>query len=335
MRIGMIGLGRMGGAMARRLMRAGHRCVVYDAIRQAARRARRRTARRTPPRWRDLVQKLADRPRAVWVMLPAGAITEDDGARARRAARAGRHRHRRRQHLLQGRHPPRQERCAENDIHYVDCGTSGGVWGFERGYCMMIGGPKDAVDHLDPIFAALAPGARRHPAHARPRESRPTRRARLHSRRPAGAGHFVKMIHNGIEYGLMQAYAEGFEILASRDAEDLPEDERFDLEPARHRRSLAARQRDLLLAARPLRRRAGRGRSAERFFRPRRRIPARAAGPSRRRSRKPCPPTCSPPRSTPGSARASRHSFGEKLLSAMRFGFGGHVEAAAGVNHVK
>ena len=94
-------------------------------------------------------------------------------------------------------------------MHYVDVGTSGGVWGIERGYCMMIGGDKAVVDRLDPIFETLAPGHRRHPAHARARRPRPAHRAGLYPRRPVGAGHFVKMIHNGIEYGLMQAYAEG------------------------------------------------------------------------------------------------------------------------------
>ena len=118
---------------------------------------------------------------------------------------------------------------AEKRIRYVDCGTSGGVWGIERGYCMMIGGPKEAVDHLDPIFAALAPGLGDIPRTPGREKGDPrAERGYIHAG-PSGAGHFVKMVHNGIEYGLMQAYAEGFDILRNKDSKDLPEDERFTL----------------------------------------------------------------------------------------------------------
>ena len=117
----------------------------------------------------------------------------------------------------------------EKGIHYVDCGTSGGVWGIERGYCMMIGGQKAAVDHLDPIFAALAPGLGDIPRTPGREKGDPRAEHGYIHAGPSGAGHFVKMVHNGIEYGLMQAYAEGFDILRNKDSKDLPEDERFTL----------------------------------------------------------------------------------------------------------
>ena len=228
MQIGIVGLGRMGGGIARRLMQAGHHCVVFDKD-AATRHGFVKEGATAVDSLAEVVSALGQKPRAVWVMLAAGPITEatveslgglltvddiiidggntfykDDIRRARSLAIKG--------------------------IRYVDCGTSGGVWGLERGYCMMIGGPKDAVDHLDPVFAALAPGMGT-TARTPGRENRDQRAERgyIHAG-PSGAGHFVKMVHNGIEYGLMQAYAEGFDILRNKDSKELPEEERFTLD---------------------------------------------------------------------------------------------------------
>jgi len=209
MQIGMVGLGRMGANMVRRLLRGGHACVVCDAAPQAVGRLVEEGAAGTSS-LAELARQL-ERPRAVWLMIPAGAVEatleellphlspgdvvidggnsyyQDDIDRARRLAARG--------------------------LHYVDCGTSGGVWGLERGYCLMIGGEAEAVRRLDPLFATLAPGRGTIPP-TPGRAARPgtAEQGYLHCG-PAGAGHFVKMIHNGIEYGLMAAYAEGLNIL--------------------------------------------------------------------------------------------------------------------------
>ncbi len=200
MEIGMIGLGRMGANMATRLLRAGHRCVVYDPNPQAVQALAEIGAEAAP----DLValcDKLA-RPRALWLMVPAAVVgslidqllpyldPEDvliDGGNSHY------------QDAIR-----RAERLTQQQIHFLDCGTSGGVWGLERGYCLMIGGEASIVKRLEPIFQSLAPGA--DPA------STPAEQGYLHCG-PSGAGHFVKMIHNGIEYALMAAYAEGFNLL--------------------------------------------------------------------------------------------------------------------------
>jgi len=209
MQIGMIGLGRMGANMVRRLLRGGHTCVVSnrtpDPVRQLAE-AGAVAASSTA----DLVTKL-DKPRAIWLMIPAGAVDQAietlaplldagdiviDGGNShyhddiRRAAALG-----------------------EQGIHYVDCGTSGGVWGLERGYCLMIGGPAAAVRALDPIFATLSPGVPAAPRTAGRQEKKSTAESGYLHCGPAGAGHFVKMVHNGIEYGIMAAYAEGLNLL--------------------------------------------------------------------------------------------------------------------------
>ena len=151
----------------------------------------------------------------------------------------------------------RSAKLKEKGIHYVDVGTSGGVWGLDRGYCMMIGGPKDAVQQLDPIFKTLAPG-RGDIARTPGREKMPgtAEDGYIHCG-PSGAGHFVKMVHNGIEYGLMQAYAEGFDIFRNATSKEVPEEHRYDLNLRRHRGSLAARQRGQFVAARPDRDGAG------------------------------------------------------------------------------
>ncbi len=155
MQIGVIGLGEMGGNIVRRLMKAGHDCVVYDSNPKAAQDLAKEGAKAVGSL--EEMAKALSKPRAVWSMLPSGKITEDTVEALGELSREGRHHHRRRQLLLQGRHPPRRKR-SKKGIHYVDCGTSGGVWGVDRGYCMMIGGDQDAVDRLDPIFKTLAPG---------------------------------------------------------------------------------------------------------------------------------------------------------------------------------
>jgi 6-phosphogluconate dehydrogenase len=323
MQLGMIGLGKMGGAMARRLMRAGHPCVAYDRD-PAARAALAEDGAVAAATLADLVTALDPKPRVVWLMLPAGPATEaviDD---------------------LAGRLSPgdiiidggnayykddirRAKNLAAKGVRYVDCGASGGVWGLDRGYCLMVGGPKDAVDHLDPIFAALAPGPGDIPRTPGRQASDPRADQGYIHAGPSGAGHFVKMVHNGIEYGLMQAYAEGFDILRNKDSQDLPEAERFalnltDIAEVWRRGSVIsswlldlgamALAKDPQLAAYSgFVQDSGEGRwTVEAAIEEA--VPAEvitAALYARFRSRQ-------------------DHTFAEKVLSAMRFGFGGHVE---------
>jgi len=227
MQIGVVGLGRMGGNISRRLMQAGHSCVVFD-VNAAAGEALARDGARAVRSLADVVKNLETKPRAVWLMLPQGKITEDAVTQFAALLAPG-------DILIDGGNSfykddiRRAKLLAEKGIRYIDCGTSGGVWGLERGYCLMIGGPKDAVAHLDPVFAALAPGSgtvERTPGLGG--EPRQAERGYIHAG-PSGAGHFVKMVHNGIEYGMMQAFAEGFDILRNRGLPSLPADERFDL----------------------------------------------------------------------------------------------------------
>jgi 6-phosphogluconate dehydrogenase len=227
MQLGMVGLGRMGGNIVRRLMRHGHPCVVFDQNPAAVE----SLAKEGASGGRDLdglVAKL-EKPRAVWVMLPAGEITERTVTRLSELLERG-------DIIIDGGNSfykddiRRAQALRAKGIHYVDCGTSGGVWGLDRGYCMMIGGEKEVVEHLDPIFAALAPGVGEIPR-TPGREGRDPRveRGYVHCG-PSGAGRFVKMIHNGIEYGLMQAYAEGFNILRGAASKELPVDQRFQVD---------------------------------------------------------------------------------------------------------
>ena len=224
MQLGVIGLGRMGGNIVRRLTRKGHECVVFDQN-PAAIAALVGEGARGGADPKQLVGQLK-KPRAVWVMLPAGEITENMVMRLGMLLEPD-------DIIIDGGNSfykddiRRAKALKARGIRYVDCGTSGGVWGLDRGYCLMIGGDADVVQHLDPIFAALAPGAGDVPA-TPGRKGRDPRveRGYLHCG-PSGAGRFVKMIHNGIEYGLMQAYAEGFNILSNAASEELPEDQRF------------------------------------------------------------------------------------------------------------
>jgi len=209
MQLGMIGLGRMGANMVKRLLKGGHHCVVYDMSPKAVAELVQEKAVGASS-LADLVKKM-QKPRAVWLMVPA-AVTDRTIADLLPHLEAG-------DILIDGGNSyyiddiRRAKELAPKRLHYVDVGTSGGVWGLERGYCMMIGGEKDVVKHLDPVFATLAPGKgdiSRTPG--RDKIAGTAEQGYLHCG-PNGAGHFVKMVHNGIEYGLMAAYAEGFGVL--------------------------------------------------------------------------------------------------------------------------
>jgi 6-phosphogluconate dehydrogenase len=209
MQLGMIGLGRMGSNMVRRLLRAGHACVVHDVSPDAVRAIAAEGALATSG-LDDLVARLGA-PRVVWLMVPAAVVDATLDALVPRLA-AG-------DVVVDGGNSyyhddiARARRLAAGGVHYVDCGTSGGVWGLERGYCLMIGGETDVVRRLDPLFAALAPGRGDvPPTPGREGRGGTAEHGYLHCG-PAGAGHFVKMVHNGIEYGLMAAYAEGLNVL--------------------------------------------------------------------------------------------------------------------------
>ncbi|VVN92237.1 phosphogluconate dehydrogenase (NAD(+)-dependent, decarboxylating) [Pseudomonas fluorescens] len=229
MQLGIIGLGRMGGNIARRLMLNGHTTVVYDrnATFVSALSEEGATGVTDLP---ALVAGL-EKPRAVWVMLPAGAPTEETIDTLSQLLDAD-------DVIIDGGNTfykddiRRARTLSEKGIRYVDVGTSGGVWGLERGYCMMIGGDSEVVKRLDPLFDSLAPGLGDIPrTRDRVAEDDRAERGYIHAG-PAGSGHFVKMIHNGIEYGMMQAFAEGFDILKTKSSENLPEDQRFDLNVA-------------------------------------------------------------------------------------------------------
>ena len=211
MQLGMVGLGRMGANMVRRLIRGGHQCVVYDRSTQAVQDLTKDKATGADS-IADFVKKLA-KPRAIWLMVPAGVV-DHSIADFVPLLESG-------DILIDGGNSyyvddiRRAKELAKKGIHYVDVGTSGGVWGLERGYCMMIGGEKDVVQRLDPIFATLAPGIGEIPrTPGREKLGGTAEKGYLHCG-PNGAGHFVKMVHNGIEYGIMAAYAEGLGVLES------------------------------------------------------------------------------------------------------------------------
>jgi 6-phosphogluconate dehydrogenase len=325
MQLGMIGLGRMGGNIVRRLMKDGHTTVVYDKDPKAVAAIGADGAVGTGA-LEEFVKKLT-KPRTAWVMLPAGKITEATIETLSKLMEAG-------DVIIDGGNTfwqddvRRGKALKERGIHYVDVGTSGGVWGIDRGYCMMIGGDKAVVDRLDPIFKTLAPGVGDIPR-TPGREGRDARieQGYIHAG-PVGAGHFVKMVHNGIEYGLMQAYGEGFDILKNANIDALPEAHRFDLnipdiaEVWRRGSVIPSWLLDLTASALAQNETldeysgfvedSGEGRWTVNAAIDEA-VPAEvltAALFARFRSRK-------------------EHTFSEKILSAMRAGFGGHKEPAA------
>ena len=234
MRIGIIGLGRMGGNIAIRLTRHGHDVVVHDRTPEVTTSvvSRCEAGRATPADTLADMAKLleGDEHRVVWVMLPAGAITEDCVQQLGGLLGRG-------DIIIDGGNTyykddvRRSAELAEKGISYVDVGTSGGVWGLERGYCMMFGGTKETAEYIDPILSALAPGigdVPRTPGRDEKGHDPRAEQGYLHCG-PAGSGHFVKMVHNGIEYGMMQAFAEGFDIMKSKNSPVLAEKDRFEL----------------------------------------------------------------------------------------------------------
>ena len=324
MKVGMIGLGRMGGNMARRLMLGGHQVVAYD---------------RDPAAVADVVKDGAvgvsslddmaaklDNPAIWWVMLPAGAITEGVIAEIGAIAKKG-------DIMVDGGNSffkddvRRARELADKGLCYLDVGVSGGVWGLERGYCLMIGGALDAVALLDPLFLTLAPGMGTIPRTANQRVKEGKWRAEngyVHTG-PAGSGHFTKMIHNGIEYGMMQAYAEGFDILRQRNLATLPDGERFDLnlsdiaEVWRRGSVISSWLLDLVAAA------LAKDESLDAFS-------GRVADSGEGRWTIDAAMEESVPADVLAASLFARYrsrideSFADQLLSAMRFGFGGHVE---------
>src|SRR6201993_1328321 len=226
MQLGMVGLGRMGANMTRRLMRGGHSLVVSDLSPDAVKQLSTEGATGSSS-LEDLVKKLTP-PRAVWIMVPAGGPTEATVQKLAHSMQAG-------DAIIDGGDSyfkddvRRSKELAGKGIHYIDVGTSGGGWGIDRGYCMMIGGPKEIVQKLDPIFKTLAPGRGDIPrTPGREKLSGTAEEGYIYCG-PSGSGHFVKMVHNGIEYGIMQAYAEGFDIFRNAAKSELPKDQQYDL----------------------------------------------------------------------------------------------------------
>jgi 6-phosphogluconate dehydrogenase len=338
MQLGMIGLGRMGANMVRRLLKGGHRCVVFDMSAQAVAALAEENADGSSP-LADLVSKLT-KPRAVWMMVPAAAV-DDTIAGLLPYLEAG-------DILIDGGNSHyvddirRAGELTARNIHYVDVGTSGGVWGLERGYCMMIGGEKNVVAHLDPIFSTLAPGTGSIPrTPGREPFDGTAEQGYLHCG-PSGAGHFVKMVHNGIEYGIMASYAEGLGILRDAnvgkreraiDAETTPlrhpENYRYDLnlrdisEVWRRGSVIASWLLDLTAA--------GLAKDPELS-----QFAGRVSDSGEGRWTVNAAIDESVPAPVLSAALYQRFSsrgeadYQDKLLSAMRYGFGGHLEKAAG-----
>jgi 6-phosphogluconate dehydrogenase len=320
MQLGMIGLGRMGGNMVRRLMKGGHTCVVYDRNPSAIEELNREGAKGA----KDIAAFVAalEKPRAVWMMLPAGPITEEMVDTLAGSLESG-------DVIIDGGNSyykddvRRAKKVRERGIEYVDVGTSGGVWGLDRGYCLMIGATDEIFKRLEPIFKTLAPGESNIPL--TPGRKRTTAEEGYIHTGPTGSGHFVKMVHNGIEYGLMQAYAEGFDILKNANSTALPEEHRFELQMQEiaevWRRgsvvgswlldlaSMALAESPSLASYTGFVQDSGEGRwTLEAGIEEAVPSPVLAASLyTRFRSRQ-------------------EHTFGEKVLSAMRFKFGGHIE---------
>ena len=322
MRLAVIGLGRMGANISLRLMRAGHEIVGFD---------------RNPDNVAALVEEGASgassledasaklaAPRIFWVMLPAGHATEETVASLRELAEPG-------DIIIDGGNSffkddvRRSKECAAKGVHYIDVGTSGGIWGLDRGFCLMIGGDPTVVEQLDPIFNTLAPG--RGTIVSTPTRTGGDDRAEsgyIHAG-PSGAGHFVKMVHNGIEYGIMQAYAEGFDILRGRLSDELPEEARFALNlpdiAEVWRRGSVISSWLLDLCALEL---AG-DHELKQFS-------GRVADSGEGQWTVEAAMEVAVPANVLTAALFARYrsrtddSFADKLLSAMRFGFGGHVE---------
>lgn len=322
MQLGLIGLGRMGANIARRLMRGKHEVVVYNRSLDKVKELQAEGATGVD-NVEALIAKLA-KPRAVWVMLPAGNVTEHMIETLSNLLEPG-------DIVIDGGNTMykddirRAKALAARKIEYVDVGTSGGIWGLERGYCMMIGGEDRVVRHLDPIFSCLAPGLGDIPR-TPGREGRDDRAERgyIHAG-PAGAGHFVKMVHNGVEYGIMQAYAEGFDILKTKGSDQVPEDQRLNIDVADvaevWRRGSVVSSWLLDLTAIAL----AKDPKLSSFS-------GEVADSGEGRWTIDAAVEQAVPAPVLASALFARFrsrqdaTFGDKLLSAMRFGFGGHVE---------
>ncbi|MBI3665827.1 MAG: decarboxylating 6-phosphogluconate dehydrogenase [Acidobacteria bacterium] len=326
MQLGMVGLGRMGANMVRRLMAGKHQCVVYDLSADSVKQLASEGATGTTT-LEELVRSL-NKPRAAWVMVPAGDPTERTVMSLAAKMEPG-------DIIIDGGNSyfkddvRRAKALQPKGIQYVDVGTSGGIWGVERGYCMMIGGEPATIRRLEPIFNTLAPGRGDTPRTPGREKMGGTAEEGYLRCGPSGAGHFVKMVHNGIEYGLMQAYAEGFDIFRNANSKELPEEHRYDLNVTDiaevWRRGSVVGSWLLDLTAMALAENpslssftgsvqdSGEGRwtimaAVEEA------VPADVLSASlytRFRSRQ-------------------EHTFAERVLSAMRYKFGGHVERAAG-----
>ncbi|WP_375429086.1 phosphogluconate dehydrogenase (NAD(+)-dependent, decarboxylating) [uncultured Sphingomonas sp.] len=325
MKLGMIGLGRMGANIARRLMRDGHEVVAYDRGAEAVAKLVADGAEGADS-LEDMRSKLPH-PAIFWVMLPAGEATESTIEALASVCAAD-------TIIIDGGNTfykddiRRAKMLAEKGVRYVDVGTSGGVWGLERGYCMMIGGDTEVVDRLDPIFRTLAPGhgsIPRTPDRMEMEGEDPRAEMGYIHAGPPGAGHFVKMVHNGIEYGLMQAYAEGFDILKGKKSDKLAEEERFDLnltdiaEVWRRGSVISSWLLDLTAIA------LAKDQALEQFS-------GSVADSGEGRWTIDAAMEEAVPAHVLTAALFARyrsrvdHTFGDKVLSAMRFGFGGHVE---------
>ena len=324
MRVAMIGLGRMGANIARRLMRGGHEIVAFDRDEKAVA-ALAGEGATAATSLEDVAAKL-DGPRIFWVMLPAGPPTESTIETLAGLGAPG-------DIIIDGGNSfykddvRRAIALKDKGFHYVDVGTSGGVWGLERGYCMMIGGDVETVELLDPIFDCLAPGygtIPRTPERAGAGEDPRAERGYIHAG-PPGAGHFVKMVHNGIEYGLMQAYAEGFDILKGKSSEHLAPEERFDInltdvaEVWRRGSVISSWLLDLSAAA------LAEDNNLDAYS-------GKVADSGEGQWTIDAAMEEAVPAYVLSAALFARYrsrvdtTFGDKLLSAMRFGFGGHVE---------
>jgi 6-phosphogluconate dehydrogenase len=322
MEIAIVGLGRMGAGIARRLMRDGHMCVGYDRNADAVK-ALAADGAKPASSLEDVVKQLAA-PRTVWVMLPAGAPTEETVSALGQLLSAG-------DVVIDGGNSfykddiRRAKTLAAKGVIYMDVGVSGGVWGLDRGFCTMVGGDKAAFERLDPIFKTMAPGLGVIERTQRSPDADPRAELGYTYVGPAGAGHFVKMVHNGIEYGMMQAFAEGFGILKAKNSEKLPDDERYDLDLANisevWRRGSVVSSWLLDLTAQAL---ASDG-ALEHFT-------GNVDDSGEGRWTVEAAIEEGAPATVLAAALFARFGsrgnavFGDKLLSAMRLGFGGHVE---------